>query len=165
MGPLLLPSGKHTSAVWPIAIMALALVAVLVMIDTAVHQASTNNNDNQTVINSNSSLSNNAHQVVCTREAKICPDGTTVGRVGPNCEFETCPDFGQEEEAGAFDGCIISGCSFQLCGEMEKTSTCIFQAEYACYAKARCERRADGLCGWTETKAFQQCIRDVTAGS
>lgn len=27
----------------------------------------------------------------CTTEAKICPDGTAVGRTGPNCEFATCP--------------------------------------------------------------------------
>ncbi len=27
----------------------------------------------------------------CTLEAKICPDGSTVGRVGPNCEFDPCP--------------------------------------------------------------------------
>lgn len=27
----------------------------------------------------------------CTEEAKICPDGTSVGRVGPNCEFTECP--------------------------------------------------------------------------
>jgi hypothetical protein len=30
-------------------------------------------------------------QQACTREAKICPDGTTVGREGPNCEFAACP--------------------------------------------------------------------------
>ena len=29
--------------------------------------------------------------VACTAEAKICPDGTAVGRVGPDCEFEACP--------------------------------------------------------------------------
>lgn len=29
--------------------------------------------------------------VGCTMEARICPDGTAVGRVGPNCEFEKCP--------------------------------------------------------------------------
>lgn len=28
----------------------------------------------------------------CTMEAKICPDGTAVGRSGPNCEFAACPD-------------------------------------------------------------------------
>lgn len=29
--------------------------------------------------------------VACTAEAKICPDGTAVGREGPNCEFTACP--------------------------------------------------------------------------
>ena len=27
----------------------------------------------------------------CTMEAKLCPDGSAVGRVGPNCEFAACP--------------------------------------------------------------------------
>lgn len=27
----------------------------------------------------------------CTQEAKICPDGSSVGRTGPNCEFTPCP--------------------------------------------------------------------------
>jgi hypothetical protein len=30
-------------------------------------------------------------QVACTAEAKICPDGTSVYRVGPKCEFKDCP--------------------------------------------------------------------------
>ena len=29
--------------------------------------------------------------VACTMEAKICPDGSAVGRTGPNCEFLACP--------------------------------------------------------------------------
>jgi len=29
---------------------------------------------------------------VCTLEAKICPDGSSVGRTGPNCEFAPCPE-------------------------------------------------------------------------
>ena len=33
----------------------------------------------------------NPEGVVCTMEAKICPDGSSVGRVGPNCEFAPCP--------------------------------------------------------------------------
>ena len=28
---------------------------------------------------------------ICTLEAKQCPDGTYVGREGPNCEFAKCP--------------------------------------------------------------------------
>lgn len=27
----------------------------------------------------------------CTMEAKLCPDGSAVGRTGPNCEFAKCP--------------------------------------------------------------------------
>lgn len=27
----------------------------------------------------------------CTEEAKLCPDGSAVGRIGPNCEFTECP--------------------------------------------------------------------------
>lgn len=30
-------------------------------------------------------------EVACTMDAKICPDGSAVGRSGPNCEFEACP--------------------------------------------------------------------------
>ena len=30
--------------------------------------------------------------VACTQEAKLCPDGSSVGRTGPNCEFAQCPD-------------------------------------------------------------------------
>lgn len=28
----------------------------------------------------------------CTMEAKLCADGSAVGRSGPNCEFEKCPE-------------------------------------------------------------------------
>lgn len=27
----------------------------------------------------------------CTKEAKVCPDGSVVGRTGPACEFAACP--------------------------------------------------------------------------
>jgi hypothetical protein len=38
-------------------------------------------------------MMNNFFQVkVCTTEAKVCPDGSSVGRVGPNCEFAACPE-------------------------------------------------------------------------
>lgn len=30
-------------------------------------------------------------QKACTQEAKLCPDGSYVGRSGPNCEFAACP--------------------------------------------------------------------------
>lgn len=36
----------------------------------------------------------------CTMEAKVCPDGSTVGRTGPNCEFAACPGTGTTTPAG-----------------------------------------------------------------
>ena len=30
--------------------------------------------------------------VACTMEAKMCSDGSYVGRTGPNCEFSACPE-------------------------------------------------------------------------
>ncbi len=30
-------------------------------------------------------------KTACTMEAKLCPDGTSVGRTGPKCEFAPCP--------------------------------------------------------------------------
>lgn len=34
---------------------------------------------------------NSKSQVACTQEAKLCPDGSSVGRTGPKCEFQACP--------------------------------------------------------------------------
>jgi len=31
------------------------------------------------------------NQAACTKEAMICPDGSSVGRSGPNCDFTPCP--------------------------------------------------------------------------
>ena len=39
---------------------------------------------------------NHKELVACTADAKICPDGTGVGRVGPNCEFAPCPPVGEQ---------------------------------------------------------------------
>lgn len=30
--------------------------------------------------------------IACTTEAKLCPDGSSVGRTGPKCEFAVCPN-------------------------------------------------------------------------
>ncbi|MFZ2253173.1 MAG: Gmad2 immunoglobulin-like domain-containing protein [Minisyncoccia bacterium] len=39
----------------------------------------------------------------CTLEAKICPDGSSVGRTGPQCEFAECPT----QNATSSDALII----------------------------------------------------------
>lgn len=34
---------------------------------------------------------NGGEPTYCTQEAKLCPDGSYVGRTGPQCEFSACP--------------------------------------------------------------------------
>lgn len=36
-------------------------------------------------------ITNSLSQVSCTQEAKICPDGSAVGRNGPSCDYDPCP--------------------------------------------------------------------------
>lgn len=50
----------------------------------------------QNIINNLQNINN--QQKACTFEAKICPDGSAVGRSGPNCEFAPCPTMGQQKE-------------------------------------------------------------------
>jgi len=40
----------------------------------------------------------NLNPVACTAEAKLCSDGSAVGRSGPNCEFAPCPAEGINKE-------------------------------------------------------------------
>jgi len=43
-------------------------------------------------------VSTKPQERVCTTEAKICPDGSAVGRTGPNCEFAPCPTQAIQDE-------------------------------------------------------------------
>jgi copper homeostasis protein (lipoprotein) len=48
------------------------------------------------------------HQTLraCTMEAKLCDDGTAVGRSGPQCEFAACPAVKPELILGHFTGML-----------------------------------------------------------
>ena len=46
--------------------------------------------------------------VACTEEAKICPDGTAVGRIAPDCDFAPCPKEGKVY-CESDDDCICGG--------------------------------------------------------
>ena len=55
----------------------------------------------------------NPSPIACTQEAKQCPDGSYVGRNGPNCEFAQCPVQNPAEgeqitmEEGQRDGSLL----------------------------------------------------------
>lgn len=40
------------------------------------------------------------NQIACTADAKLCPDGSAVGRTGPKCEFAACSDSGNGGSGG-----------------------------------------------------------------
>lgn len=59
------------------------------------------------------------------------------------------------------DGCVVGGCSSQLCvdaSEGDIVNTCEWREEYACYRNATCERQASGQCGWTMTDDLNACL-------
>lgn len=41
-------------------------------------------------------ITKNPSQQACPADAKLCPDGSSVGRTGPNCEFAACPEIKDE---------------------------------------------------------------------
>ncbi|MDP4007381.1 MAG: hypothetical protein Q8P55_02185 [bacterium] len=53
----------------------------------------------------------------CTQEAKICSDGSAVGRTGPNCEFTPCP----EELTSGIEGMVLLG---PLCPVVREGEEC-----------------------------------------
>ena len=88
----------------------------------------------------------------CTKEAKICPDGSVVGRAGPDCEFAPCPENGTGKgvSCGGWNtfGDIVCECS----GQLEKS---------VCPSDAVCDGGTDicyGTCG--ECKCYQGPAKD-----
>jgi len=91
----------------------------------------------------------------CTMEAKICPDGSTVGRTGPECEFELCPgEMGgcPEDAKVCDDGSVVvrigPDCEFESCPGEEskctKDSDCVFDS--CCHSKGCVHKDKAPLC-------------------
>ncbi len=51
---------------------------------------------------------------VCTKEGKVCEDGTVVGREGPDCEFAECPDLVELQEEVEPEFCVGEGESIAI---------------------------------------------------
>ncbi len=53
--------------------------------------------------------------IACTEEARICPDGSAVARIGPKCEFAPCPTLRRFDgnECAAQGGEIVNTLHFQ----------------------------------------------------
>ena len=92
------------------------------------------------------------------------PGGATCAAVrcagGTHCEMKglnggAIPVCIKDAPQGA---CVKTGCSGQICADKDMFTTCEMRPEYACYRAAKCERQADGKCGFTQTKELQACV-------
>jgi len=86
-----------------------------------------------------------------------------VAACGGGTKSEPAPsgpssDPGQTPGQGA--ACVTTGCSNTVCAEAgsDVMTTCEWKDSYACYKTAKCERQADGKCGWTETPELTSCL-------
>lgn len=56
-------------------------------------------------------------------------------------------------------GCVVTGCSSQVCAEDPVATTCEVLPHYACYRDATCGRFGDsGACGWEPTPELLDCL-------
>ena len=66
-----------------------------------------------------------------------------------------------ESKDSAKDGCVRSGCSGEICIDVNSPpmgTTCVEQPWFHCYRKADCKRQVDGKCGFTQTDELAQCL-------
>ena len=66
--------------------------------------------------------------VACTEDARVCPDGSSVSRVAPDCEFAPCPN----KECSVNSDCAVFG----------KTGEC----NCGCYNKDFLPQNSGGAC-------------------
>lgn len=64
------------------------------------------------------------------------------------------------------DGCLVTGCSGQVCADEPAMTTCEWLPEYACYKEpfAICEKQNDDRCGWTQNDEFLACLQCTEEG-
>ncbi|MEK7463022.1 MAG: DUF5667 domain-containing protein [Patescibacteria group bacterium] len=97
--------------------------------------------------------------VYCTQEAKLCSDGSYVGRTGPNCEFAKCPG----ESGGS--GSVINSFSsaYWQCydgKESKDSSSCKTSEEWQTDAKKFCEGHCyadNSKCGVNSFSVSGEC--------
>lgn len=102
----------------------------------------------------------------CTEEAKICPDGSAVGRSGPNCEFAPCPKEIENSICKNLCGdgtcqervCMGTGCP---CLETSKScpQDCAKSSEDALVGNDRDEHGCIGSAGYSWCEVKQKCLR------
>jgi len=104
-------------------------------------------------------------QKACTEEAKLCPDGSAVGRSGPSCEFAACPNVKEGVDMAE----NLSFCNADtdcVCGGIDRKSGNCFVGNKE-YAKndvdftKDCPDFCTGIAGHLETKCVAHACKTV----
>lgn len=71
-----------------------------------------------------------------------------------------CTDTEQvtSQEAEARDGCVIGGCSGEICSDRAVGSACEWKEHFICYRSATCSRDVHGACAWAATGQLKTCL-------
>ena len=81
-------------------IIGIVVLAVIVVGVVAIMQFGSQDTQDTDIVNADGIVVGTVYPdgtIVCTEEGKICPDGTVVGRVAPDCEFARCPNQTSQE--------------------------------------------------------------------
>jgi hypothetical protein len=85
----------------------------------------------------------------CSVDAPLSPANCDVLRDVFSNEFEVVDSA----------GCVVTGCSGQLCAEEHIGTTCEWLPQYACFRDAECGRFGPGgSCGWQPTPELTTCL-------
>lgn len=99
------------------------------------------------------------NSIACTMEAKICPDGSAVGRSGPDCQFAQCPS----SDIGTGDITLTIGQTSQV-GNLSLTLNNVVQ-DSRCPSDVVCIQAGTVIANITlaDTKGSQ--AKDVSLGA
>jgi hypothetical protein len=81
------------------------------------------------------------------------------GPAGKSESLKASQFYLRSRPATASKPCVRTGCSQEVCADRDVITACIWREEYSCYQKAKCERQADGSCGFTPTPELASCLR------
>lgn len=104
--------------------------------------------------------------VACTKEAKICPDGSAVGRIGPNCAFAACPTTQPIPIVSCLKDSDCSSAQY-VCEETSGTGTACSSSDPTCVPthtilSGVCKIKSGGLCSAnTDCAAGNLCNSNV----
>ena len=69
-------------------------------------------------------------------------------------------------EVVALDGCVVSGCSSEICADQAYYSPCWYLPEFECLQFTICGHFGpEGSCGWAETPEYLACLENVSKSS